>query len=228
MAQTKQRARSAAQVAAAIRTCSAVLRARRLIARRKASGPLSLGRLAAALTLALCWYDVPPAQAAASGFLCESQMTKAAQAYGIPIRILYSVGLTETGHAGELSPYDMNVDGRSVHSQSLPEALAKFENERARGARFIDIGCMQINHHYHAQNFGSLSEMFDPARNVDYAASFLKRLREQEGSWTMAVARYNAGPDNAAAQHKYVCAVIAHMVAGGVGAWTPQAQAFCQ
>ena len=69
--------------------------------------------------------------------------------------------------------------------------------------------------------------MFDPERNVRYAAALLKTLRAQEGTWTMAVARYNAGPNNPKAQRAYVCAVIAHMVASGTGAWTPNARAFC-
>ena len=46
-------------------------------------------------------------------------MTRAARDYGIPLNILYSVGLTETGHQGTLNPYDMNVDGRAVHSDTL-------------------------------------------------------------------------------------------------------------
>jgi soluble lytic murein transglycosylase-like protein len=173
-------------------------------------------------------FDLAPTLATASTLLCEAEMTKAARAYDIPINILYSVGLTETGHDGGLNPYDMNVDGRAVHSETLAEALARFADAKAHGAKLIDVGCMQINHHYHAQNFASLSDMFDPAQNVNYAASFLKRLRQEEGSWTLAVARYNAGPDNAVAQHRYVCAVIEHMVASGTGAWTPQALAFCR
>jgi soluble lytic murein transglycosylase-like protein len=70
--------------------------------------------------------------------------------------------------------------------------------------------------------------MFDPARNVRYAANFLKELRQREGSWTLAVARYNAGPNNEPAQKKYVCAVIRNMVASGMGRWTPNARAFCE
>jgi soluble lytic murein transglycosylase-like protein len=69
--------------------------------------------------------------------------------------------------------------------------------------------------------------MFDPRRNVDYAALFLKRLREREGSWTMAVARYHAGPNNNPAQKRYVCAVITNMVATGFGSWTENARSFC-
>jgi len=155
-------------------------------------------------------------------------MTRASRNFGVPIGILYSVGLTETGHDGGLSPYDMNVDGRAVHSSSLQDALARFELERARGAKYIDVGCMQIDHRFHAHNFRSVADMFDPEQNVRYAAALLKQLREQQGSWTLAVARYNAGPDNDGAQRRYVCAVIAHMVAGGVGAWTPAAREFCR
>ena len=177
-----------------------------------------------ALTLAIS----SSSAAQASQTACEAQMTRAAAAYEIPLQILYSVGLTETGQRGGMNPYDMNVDGRAVHSETLGEAVQRFEAERARGARFIDIGCMQINHHYHAQAFRSLTDMFDPARNVAYAAGFLKQLREREGSWTLAVARYNAGPDNPAAEHRYICAVIEHMVTQGLGAWTPKARAYCQ
>ncbi len=160
--------------------------------------------------------------------LCEQEMARAARLNGIPLNILYSVGLTETGRSGTLSPYDMNVDGRAVHSATLSEALARFESERARGAKLIDVGCMQINHHWHAAHFNSLSEMFDPVRNVEYAANFLKELKAQEGNWTLAVARYNAGPGNPAAQKTYVCTVIGNMVASGLGQWTPNAREFCK
>jgi Transglycosylase SLT domain len=155
-------------------------------------------------------------------------MTRAAAMSGVPLNVLYSVGLTETGRRGELSPYDMNIDGTAVHSASLAEALAHFAQAEQRGAKFIDIGCMQINHRFHATDFRSLSEMFDPVRNVEYAASFLKTLRAEEGSWTLAVARYNAGPNNPAAERTYVCAVIRNMIASGFGRWTANASALCR
>jgi soluble lytic murein transglycosylase-like protein len=159
---------------------------------------------------------------------CEREMTRASAQHGVPLNVLYSVGLTETGSRGGLSPYDMNVDGAAVHSKSLAEAMARFAQAKGRGAKFIDIGCMQINHHFHSADFHSLSEMFDPARNVEYAANFLKSLKAQEGSWTLAVARYNAGPGNPAAEKTYVCSVIRNMVASGFGAWTANARALCQ
>jgi soluble lytic murein transglycosylase-like protein len=159
---------------------------------------------------------------------CEREMTRAAALHGVPLNVLYSVGLTETGSRGGLSPYDMNVDGQAVHSTSLGEAMARFAEAKGRGAKFIDIGCMQINHHFHAAEFRSLSEMFDPVHNVEYAANFLKSLKAQEGSWTLAVARYNAGPANPAAEKTYVCSVIRNMVASGFGQWTANARALCQ
>ena len=160
--------------------------------------------------------------------LCEQHMAGAAQVYGIPLQILYSVALTETGSGGTLNPYDMNVDGRAVHSSNLDEALARLTLERSRGAKLIDIGCMQINQHWHGSHFRSVDEMFDPEQNVQYAASYLKSLYQAAGSWTLAVARYNAGPGNPRGQRSYVCAVIAHMVASGEGRWTPNARVFCE
>ena len=158
---------------------------------------------------------------------CEREMARAAQMENIPLPVLYSVGLTETGQRGPLQPYAMNVDGASVSNASLSEAVMRFHAARARGAKFIDVGCMQINHRFHSGKFESLEAMFDPHRNVFYAARFLKQLRARESSWTLAVARYNAGPDNNYGQKKYVCAVIANMVRSGLGGWTDNARKFC-
>jgi len=122
----------------------------------------------------------------------------------------------------------INVDGRAYIHASLAEGVRGVTEARRRGARMIDIGCMQINQHYHAAKFRSLEDMFDPEQNVDYAASLLRTLKSQQGSWTMAVARYNAGPNNNPAQKRYVCGVIGNMVASGFGSWTDGAKAFCR
>lgn len=155
-------------------------------------------------------------------------MTRAAQKYGVPLGVLYAVGLTETGRRGSLSPFALNIEGPSFFPGSLSDALRLYAQARKDGAKLIDIGCMQINHFYHGSHFSSVADMFDPRENVDYAAQFLKELRAKEGSWTLAAARYHAGPDNNPAQKQYVCAVIANMVASGFGRWTPNARAFCK
>ena len=159
---------------------------------------------------------------------CEREMTRASTAYGVPLGVLYSVGMTESGRKDSLRPNAMNIDGRAYFATSVSDGVRAFKEATARGAKLIDIGCMQINHHWHGADFASVSEMFDPARNVDYAARFLKTLRAEEGNWTLAVARYNAGPDNPTAERTYVCAVIRNMVASGFGRWTANASALCR
>lgn len=183
------------------------------------------GLLALLAALAVSISSAAPRAAGQS--VCEGEMTRAAARYGVPLGVLYAVGMTETGRRGSLQPYAMNIAGRPFFADSLDEALAAFAAARRRGVSLIDLGCMQINYHYHGERFASVRAMFDPAANVAYAAQFLDRLHQREGSWTMAVARYHAGPDNDPAQKRYVCRVIANMVAGGFGSWTRNAKAFC-
>ena len=165
---------------------------------------------------------VDPAQNA-----CEREMLRASHQRNIPVNVLYAVSLTETGRGGRLDPFAINVEGKAAFSRTRAEAMEKVQQARTRGAKLIDIGCMQINHHFHGAKFASLAELFVPARNVDYGAQFLIELKQREGSWTKAVARYHAGPGNLPAQKTYVCAVIRNMVSSGLGAWTPEAKSFC-
>lgn len=166
--------------------------------------------------------------ASAGENLCEAEMTRAARENAVPIAVLYAVALTETGQRGALKAYAMNIHGRPAFNATLEEALATFHAARRRGERLVDIGCMQVNYRYHGKQFASVEDMFDPTRNVDYAARFLTNLKRSEGSWTAAVARYHAGPGNAPAQRRYVCAVVRNMVASGFGAWTREALSFCR
>ncbi len=165
--------------------------------------------------------------AAATQTPCERSMADAAHRYDVPIAVFYAVGLQETGGKDGLQPYALNIDGRASVQPTLAAGLATFEAARSRGARLIDVGCMQINFRWHGDQFASVADMFDPARNVDYAAKFLRGLRAREGSWTLAVARYNAGPNNNPAQKVYVCGVIGKMVRSGFGSWTAGARSFC-
>jgi soluble lytic murein transglycosylase-like protein len=178
--------------------------------------------------LAVFTSDARPALAATGGNACEAEMRAASAKYDVPLGVLYAVGLTESGHKESLQPFAMNIAGTAYFASGLQDALKRFDEARAAGVSLIDIGCMQINHYFHGREFASLRRMFDPHANVDYAARFLKALRRQEGSWTLAVARYHAGPNNNPAQKQYVCTVITNMVATGFGAWTDAARDFCK
>mgnify|MGYP001950828944 CR=1 FL=1 len=177
--------------------------------------------------LAACISSAGKAQAVEPENPCEPEILRASEHYDIPLGILYAVGLAETGRSGSLQPNALNIGGKVVYPRTRREALKAFEAARASGAKWIDVGCMQVNHHYHGSEFKSVAEMFDPRRNVEYAARFLLTLHARHDTWSMAVARYHAGPDNDPAQKKYVCRVIANMVATGFGNWTDNARSFC-
>lgn len=183
-------------------------------------------RLAAAAVVFTC--SAQTSSALVRLGICEREMARAAQTHGVPLGMLYAVGLTETGRGDSLRPYALNIEGRAIYDLDKQQSMLQFEAARRAGAKSIDIGCMQINYHYHGEHFSSVEDMLDPARNVDYGARFLKQLKAREGTWTMAVARYHAGPHNNSAQKRYVCRVITNMVTVGFGEWTPDARSFCR
>lgn len=189
--------------------------------------PMAAGCLLKVSLLAACISSALAGAAFAASNPCEPEILRAADRYGVPVGILYAVGLTETGRKGSLQPNALNIEGKAVFPASPQAALSAFEAARRSGAKLIDLGCMQINHHYHAEHFRNVSEMLDPHRNVDYAARFLAGLKRQHETWSMAVARYHAGPNNDPAQKRYVCRVITNMVATGFGKWTGNAREFC-
>jgi len=138
---------------------------------------------------------------------------------GVPNSVLLMAALYLAAHL---------LMSRTVLGRYIYAIGGNREAARLAGAKLIDVGCMQINHHFHASSFASVEDMLDPSKNVNYAARFLQQLKAREGSWTLAVARYHAGPGNIPAQKRYVCRVITNLVASGFGAWTADARAFCQ
>ncbi|MFG1480414.1 lytic transglycosylase domain-containing protein [Xanthobacter sp. V4C-4] len=159
--------------------------------------------------------------------ICERELARASKKYNIPLEILYAVGLTESGYGGFLQPYTLYIEGKDYISNNLQDALKLFREANARGVQLIDIGCMQVNYYWHKEEFKSLEDIFNPRLNVEQAARFLQELRKRHGSWTMALARYNAGPKNTVGQHRYVCRVMKNLVAAGVGEWTDSSKSFC-
>jgi soluble lytic murein transglycosylase-like protein len=184
-------------------------------------------RILASALAAICLSSLFGMHANASANPCEAEILRASDRYGIPAGILYAVGLTETGNKGSLQPNALNIEGKAVFPKNRTEALAAFRNARSEGKTLIDLGCMQINQYYHGSHFRSVADMLDPRQNVDYAARFLASLHARHETWSMAVARYHAGPNNNPAQKIYVCRVITNMVAVGFGKWTQNARTFC-
>ena len=59
--------------------------------------------------------------------------------------------------------------------------------------KMVDIGIMQINLYYHGAKFDSISQLFEPDYNINYAASFLSsKLKECDNDMMCAVGRYHS------------------------------------
>lgn len=133
---------------------------------------------------------------------CVEAISAAEVSYGIPWRLLRAVALIESGredpNTGTIVPWPwtLNVEGESQYHASKAEALTALHQSRDQGIGNVDVGCMQINLHYHQGVFTSMDQALDPKRNTQYGASFLRALYASTGSWTEAVRRYHsATPD---------------------------------
>jgi soluble lytic murein transglycosylase-like protein len=129
---------------------------------------------------------------------CTRLTDRAERAHGLPAHLLSAISKVESGrwHAASGAilawPWTVTAGGKGRFLPSKKAAIAEVERLRARGVRNIDVGCMQVNLHYHPEAFASLEEAFDPRRNVAYATRFLLELKARWGSWTRAVGNYHS------------------------------------
>src|SRR3546814_14072243 len=84
------------------------------------------------------------------------------------------------------------AEGKGRFLPSKAAAIEEVRRLQARGIRNIDVGCLQVNLHYHPDAFASLETAFDPEAHAAYAADFLVRLREEARSWTRAIGQYHS------------------------------------
>jgi hypothetical protein len=130
--------------------------------------------------------------------LCRIAAAKAEYRWQIPRQLLTAVSLAESGRwNGERReitawPWTVYAEGQGHYMPDKQAAIRKVRALRAKGIRNIDVGCMQVNLHYHGDAFDSLAQAFDPARNANYAARFMKDLHGELKSWTMAAGTYHS------------------------------------
>jgi hypothetical protein len=141
---------------------------------------------------------MPYAKLLKNSNLCTRAIAAAERRHGIPDKLLYALSIKETGRWIKTSganiawPWTVNNGGAGEHLNSRAEALAHVRALQKAGETNIDVGCMQINLHYHPKAFKTLEQGFDPNANVDYAAHFLTALKEDLGSWEKAVRHYHS------------------------------------
>lgn len=131
---------------------------------------------------------------------CLGPILDAQAQYAIPDNLLLAIGIQEAGRQvdGEVTvwPWSVNAEGRGIFFQTKEQAIAWVRTQQAQGVRSIDVGCMQINLHWHKGAFRSLEEAFDPAANAAYAARFLADLRRTEATWWDAAGSYHSRTDS--------------------------------
>lgn len=140
--------------------------------------------------------------------VCDQAAQYAAEKTGVPVPILRSISLAETGHTDGQSqnfgswPWAVQSKGRGSWLNSKEAAVSFINSLISQGIRNIDIGCFQLNLHWHSTAFESLEEMIAPDANALYAAQFLKELYKETGDWRIAVGRYHS--QNQARAKNYV------------------------
>lgn len=130
--------------------------------------------------------------------LCTRHLPRYEREYAIPTHLLSAIASTESGRYHEgLNikvpwPWTINAEGKGYFFDSKDQAIAAVRRLRAQGVQSIDVGCMQVNLFHHPEAFSSLDRAFDPETNIAYAASFLRSLYQEDGSWKKAAADYHS------------------------------------
>jgi len=137
--------------------------------------------------------------------VCDAAAHRAAQETGVPAEVLLTITRLETGRSqsnGAPWPWTVNHAGDGTWFPSEDDARSYVFSKVKRGASNIDIGCFQINYHWHADGFRSLDDMFNPDLNALYAANFLDRLHREFGDWIEAAGAYHSRTPKFASKYK--------------------------
>lgn len=139
-----------------------------------------------------------PTPSADAGLACRAAISAAEREAGIPPGLLQAIGRVESGRrdpaTGQFAPWPwtINAEGRGMYFPSREAAIAEVRQLQARGVRVIDVGCMQVNLHFHPNAFPTLEQAFDPLTNARYAARFLTELRNASNDWARAAGHYHS------------------------------------
>lgn len=130
--------------------------------------------------------------------LCAAAIDRQEVRHKIPNKLLQAISMVESGRWDPQTrrktawPWTVTANGKGRFFPTKQAAIAHVMKLKGQGIRVIDVGCMQVNLHYHPDAFNSLSAAFDPKRNADYAAKFLTKLKREHRSWRKAVQHYHS------------------------------------
>lgn len=145
--------------------------------------------------------NIPLPEDIGSDESCEHITQIVEKTFSLPEGLLTAITRIEAGRMSKDGsrkgwPWTINHAGKGLFFNNKDEMLAYAEEQLVDGDQNMDIGCMQISHYWHSENFFDLEEMADPFTNIAYAAAFLSDLEATHGSWDQAIRHYHSSNPN--------------------------------
>lgn len=129
---------------------------------------------------------------------CERATSRLERISTVPSGLLRSISMAESGRWSKSDkivrawPWTVTSGGPGNYYPTKQAALAEVRRLQSKGVRNIDVGCMQVNLHFHGEHFNSIEDAMDPDINAAYAVKFLTQLRQNADSWNEAAGHYHS------------------------------------
>lgn len=136
----------------------------------------------------VCFFGVTTSDAREMNYKCSTLSRMIEIEEGLPPLLLSAITFVESSDM----PWVIGVEGVSHRFYKKEDAIKKIKELRAQNIKNFDVGCMQINHHFHRKEFASLEDMMHPVYNIRYAARLIKAFYHETKSWDKAIAYYNS------------------------------------
>lgn len=120
---------------------------------------------------------------------CRYYIEEEAKSRGLDAHLLEAIAHIES----KLSPYMVNASGAGYSFKTPEEAIRFIKTKQQQGCQNISVGPMQLHLPSHRRHFKSLEEMFEPQKNIRYAAKLLAKFKRQTGCTEKAVKMYHTG-----------------------------------
>jgi len=143
----------------------------------------------------------------AQGVIVPVAYKNVAREYGIPYKLLYSIGLQESQRELDNGlvvpwPWTLNIRGEGQYFDTSMEMQAAAFEALEQGITNIDVGVLQVNWHWHGRKMDSIVDLIRPENNLNVGASILREEHRKCGGtdldWNCAVGRYHSYKDERA------------------------------
>ncbi len=161
-----------------------------------AIGTAAIMLISAAAALASAPISGP--KAAQAFAKCERATSRWERISSVPSGLLRAISMAESGRWSQSDkivrawPWTVTSGGPGTYFPTKQAALAEVRRLQSKGVKNIDVGCMQVNLHFHGEHFNSIEDAMDPDINAAYAVKFLTQLRENADSWNEAAGYYHS------------------------------------